>query len=136
MLKYNLDTYSTTYSWPRARRPCNPIGHFHNDVPYFRKTAPPLYVGPYVHLHTRDTFHEKRESASTKSCNNPRTTQSFINHPPIAHSTNPKTSAIMPRGGEYDDGPTIASDNAIESGDNKIAGAPKGDSDVSFFPLP
>ncbi len=37
----------------------------------------------------------------------------------------------MPRGGEFDDGPTIASDNAIESGENKIAGAPKGDSDVS-----
>lgn len=35
----------------------------------------------------------------------------------------------MPRGGEYDDGPTVASDNAIESGENKIAGAPKGDSD-------
>ena len=36
----------------------------------------------------------------------------------------------MPRGGEYDDGPTVASDNAIESGENKIAGDPKGDSDV------
>lgn len=35
----------------------------------------------------------------------------------------------MPRGGEFDDGPTIASDNAIESGENKIAGAPKDDSD-------
>lgn len=35
----------------------------------------------------------------------------------------------MPRGGEYDDGPTVASDNPIESGENKIAGAPKGDSD-------
>ncbi|MCJ1275394.1 hypothetical protein MMC21_003197 [Puttea exsequens] len=31
----------------------------------------------------------------------------------------------MPRGGEYDDGPTVVSDNAIESGENKIAGAPK-----------
>ena len=40
----------------------------------------------------------------------------------------------MPRGGEYDDGPTVASDNAIESGENKIAGAPKGDSDVSLSP--
>lgn len=40
----------------------------------------------------------------------------------------------MPRGGEYDDGPTVASDNAIESGENKIAGAPKGDSDVSSSP--
>ena len=30
---------------------------------------------------------------------------------------------IMPRGGEYTDGPTIQSDNAIESGENKIAGA-------------
>lgn len=29
----------------------------------------------------------------------------------------------MPRGGEFDDGPTVQSDNAIESGDNKIAGA-------------
>ena len=29
---------------------------------------------------------------------------------------------IMPRGGEYTDGPTIQSDNAIESGENKIAG--------------
>ncbi|KAL9065016.1 MAG: hypothetical protein Q9161_008508 [Pseudevernia consocians] len=40
----------------------------------------------------------------------------------------------MPRGGEYDDGPTVASDNAIESGENKIRGVPKGDSDepVSF----
>lgn len=38
----------------------------------------------------------------------------------------------MPRGGEYDDdAPTVASDNPIESGENKIAGAPKGDSDVS-----
>lgn len=36
----------------------------------------------------------------------------------------------MPRGGEFDDGPTVQSDNAIESGENKIAGAPKGDSDV------
>ncbi|KAK4696723.1 hypothetical protein P7C71_g1247, partial [Lecanoromycetidae sp. Uapishka_2] len=35
----------------------------------------------------------------------------------------------MPRGGEFDDGPTVASDNAIESGENKITGAPKGDSD-------
>ena len=42
----------------------------------------------------------------------------------------------MPRGGEYDDGPTVASDNAIESGENKIAGAPKGDSDVRCFPSP
>lgn len=45
----------------------------------------------------------------------------------------------MPRGGEYDDGPTVASDNAIESGENKIAGAPKGDSDVCLslpFPSP
>ena len=47
----------------------------------------------------------------------------------------------MPRGGEYDDGPTIASDNPIESTENKVAGAPKGDSDVSsphllFLPLP
>ena len=40
----------------------------------------------------------------------------------------------MPRGGEYDDGPTVASDNAIESGENKIAGAPKGDSDVCLSP--
>ena len=40
----------------------------------------------------------------------------------------------MPRGGEYDDGPTVASDNPIESGENKIAGAPKDDSDVSSFP--
>ena len=40
----------------------------------------------------------------------------------------------MPRGGEYDDGPTVASDNAIESGENKIAGAPQGDSDVSLAP--
>ena len=38
----------------------------------------------------------------------------------------------MPRGGEYDDGPTVASDNPTESGENKIAGAPKGDSDVTF----
>ena len=35
----------------------------------------------------------------------------------------------MSRGGEYDDGPTVASDTAIESDENKIAGAPKGDSD-------
>ncbi|CAF9930534.1 hypothetical protein IMSHALPRED_008213 [Imshaugia aleurites] len=35
----------------------------------------------------------------------------------------------MPRGGEYDTGPTVASDNAIESTENKITGAPKGDSD-------
>ena len=40
----------------------------------------------------------------------------------------------MPRGGEYDDGPTVASDNAIESGENKIAGVPKGDSDVRLAP--
>ena len=39
----------------------------------------------------------------------------------------------MPRGGEYDDGPTVASDNAIESGENKIAGAPKGDSNVRLI---
>ena len=38
----------------------------------------------------------------------------------------------MPRGGEYDDGPTVASDNAIDTGENKIAGAPQGDSDVSL----
>ena len=38
----------------------------------------------------------------------------------------------MPRGGEFDDGPTVASDNPIESGENKIAGAPKDDSDVSL----
>ena len=38
----------------------------------------------------------------------------------------------MPRGGEFDDGPTVASDNAIEAGENKIAGAPKGDSDVRY----
>jgi len=30
--------------------------------------------------------------------------------------------------------PTVASDNAIESGENKIASAPKGDSDVSSPP--
>lgn len=41
----------------------------------------------------------------------------------------------MPRGGEFTDGPTIQSDNAIESGENKIAGAPKGNSDVSL-PFP
>ncbi|KAL9138278.1 MAG: hypothetical protein Q9175_000504 [Cornicularia normoerica] len=35
----------------------------------------------------------------------------------------------MPRGGEYSEGPTVVSDNPIESGENKIAGAPKGDSD-------
>jgi len=29
----------------------------------------------------------------------------------------------MPRGGEYSDGPTIQSDNPIESGENKVAGA-------------
>lgn len=29
----------------------------------------------------------------------------------------------MPRGGEYSDGPTTQSDNAIEAGENKIAGA-------------
>ncbi len=29
----------------------------------------------------------------------------------------------MPRGGEYSDGPTVQSDNPIESGENKIAGA-------------
>lgn len=40
----------------------------------------------------------------------------------------------MPRGGEYDDGPTVASDNPIESGENKFAGAPKGDSDVRMAP--
>jgi hypothetical protein len=41
----------------------------------------------------------------------------------------------MPRGGEFTDGPTVQSDNAIESGENNIAGAPKGDSDVSLaFP--
>ena len=40
----------------------------------------------------------------------------------------------MPRGGEYDDGPTVASDNPIESGENKTAGAPKDDSDVSLGP--
>ncbi|KAL6715173.1 hypothetical protein ACLMJK_007437 [Lecanora helva] len=34
----------------------------------------------------------------------------------------------MPRGGEYSDGPTNQSDNAIESTENKITGAPK-DSD-------
>ena len=38
----------------------------------------------------------------------------------------------MPRGADYVDGP-VASDNAIESGDNKITGAPKGNSDVSSF---
>ena len=42
------------------------------------------------------------------------------------------TSDIMPRGGEYDNGPTVASDNAIDAGENKIAGAPQGDSDVSL----
>ena len=43
----------------------------------------------------------------------------------------------MPRGGEFDDGPTVASDNAIDAGDSKIAGAPQGDSDVSLdLPLP
>ncbi len=41
----------------------------------------------------------------------------------------------MPRGGEYDDGPTVASDNPIESGENKIAGAPKGDSEVRLIPF-
>ena len=40
----------------------------------------------------------------------------------------------MPRGGEYDDGPTVASDNAIDAGQNKVAGAPKDDSDVSLDP--
>ena len=40
----------------------------------------------------------------------------------------------MPRGGEFDDGPTVASDNPIESGENKIVGAPKDDSDVSLVP--
>lgn len=40
----------------------------------------------------------------------------------------------MPRGGEFYDGPTVASDNPIESGENKIAGAPKDDSDVSSGP--
>ena len=29
----------------------------------------------------------------------------------------------MPRGGEYSDGPTVQSDNAIEAGEDKIAGA-------------
>lgn len=38
----------------------------------------------------------------------------------------------MPRGAEYIDGPP-ASDNAIEAGENKIAGAPQG-SDVSSSP--
>ena len=38
----------------------------------------------------------------------------------------------MPRGGEFTDGPTVASDNAIDAGENKIAGAPQGDSDVSL----
>lgn len=41
----------------------------------------------------------------------------------------------MPRGGEYSEGPTVVSDNPIESGENKIAGAPKGDSDVSLLLL-
>ena len=40
----------------------------------------------------------------------------------------------MPRGGEFTDGPTVASDNAIDAGENKIAGAPQGDSDVSLAP--
>ena len=40
----------------------------------------------------------------------------------------------MPRGGEFYDGPTVASDNPIESGENKIAGAPKDDSDVCSGP--
>ncbi|KAL9638230.1 MAG: hypothetical protein Q9164_001681 [Protoblastenia rupestris] len=34
----------------------------------------------------------------------------------------------MPRGADYADAP-VQSDNAIEAGENKIAGAPKGDSD-------
>ena len=38
----------------------------------------------------------------------------------------------MPRGGEFTDGPTVASDNAIDAGENKIAGVPQGDSDVSL----
>ena len=38
----------------------------------------------------------------------------------------------MPRGGEFTDGPTVASDNAIDAGENKIAGTPQGDSDVSL----
>jgi hypothetical protein len=29
----------------------------------------------------------------------------------------------MPRGGEFSDGPTVQSDNPIEAGENKIAGA-------------
>ena len=39
----------------------------------------------------------------------------------------------MPRGGEFYDGPTVQSDNAIESSENKITGVPKGDSDVRHF---
>ena len=61
----------------------------------------------------------------------------------VHHNTNYQIPNTMPRGGEYDDGPTVASDNAITSGENKIAGAPKGDSDASQplhpshnFPLP
>ena len=42
---------------------------------------------------------------------------------------------IMPRGGEYSDGPTNQSDNAIESGENKLTGAPQGGSDVSYLPM-
>lgn len=41
----------------------------------------------------------------------------------------------MPRGGEYDDGPTVQSDNAIESTENKIAGGPKADSNVSYLSI-
>ena len=37
----------------------------------------------------------------------------------------------MPRGADYVDGPPV-SDNAIDAGEDKIAGAPQG-SDVSFF---
>ena len=36
----------------------------------------------------------------------------------------------MPRGGEFSDGPTVQSDNPIDSTEDKIAGAPKGGSDV------
>lgn len=64
-----------------------------------------------------------------------QTTQNSIKYQPsIHHNTKSQIPDAMPRGGEYDDGPTVASDNAITSGENKIAGAPKGDSDVSHSP--
>ena len=79
------------------------------------------------------TLSQTYETPPTRHCKNSHGPKAQSNTPQYTITPNTRIPDIMPRGGEYDDGPTVASDNPIESGENKIAGAPKGDSDVSSF---